>query len=169
VTTPYYDIITTTSTQTSLVATVTSANFKLQGHAPGTLFDGNYGRVVGYGRDEGYIRLSETRSVDTADLFTLAIDCAIEIVSSIDYPQGVDNIGYENNYDFPRYVEFHPRGSRDARVFGTLICSIDRTTMELNCVVSDGHELDYMFSNGVWQIYTDTQGSPPWTLEVISA
>ena len=54
--------------------------------------DGNYVRL------EGYVRRSEASSIGTADVFTLAGDCAIVIVSSIDYPQGVGNIGYENNY-----------------------------------------------------------------------
>lgn len=131
--TPYFATTTTTSTQTSFVATATSANFKLQGHAPGNSFDGNYARVG------GYVRFSETSSIDTADVFTLASDCAIVIVSSIDYPQGVGNIGHENNYYSPHYANFQPRGSQDPTYFGTWVCSIDRATMELKCVVNDGY------------------------------
>ena len=117
----------------------------------------------------GYLRFSETSNIDTADLFSLASDCAFVIVSSIDYLQGVGNIGYENNYYSPHYVNFQPRNSQDPTYFGTLVCPIDRATMELNCVVNGGYQIDYMTGDGTWQIYTDTQGNPPLTLDVISA
>jgi hypothetical protein len=162
VTTPYYVTTTTTSTQTS-VATVTSTNFKIQAHAPGSPYDGNYAR------SGGYVGFTESSSIDTADLFTLASDCAIVIVSSIDSPSDVGGIGYENNYFSPHYINFRPRGSLDPTYFGTLACSIDGATMELNCVVNDNYQVDYMTDDGVWQIYTDTQGNLLLTLDVIPA
>ena len=160
-TTSYYATTTTTFTQTSYDATVTSANFKIQGHAPGNPYDGNYGRVG------GILTFRETSSIDTADVFNLASDCAITIVSSIDVPTSVGNIGYENNYYSPHDINFQIRGSQDPTYFGTLACSIDRATMQLNCVVNDNYQVDYMTADdGAWQIYTDTQGNPLLTLEV---